>query len=883
MLSRRGLVVLGGALLLWALVSGRANAQTIQLDTTGPLQEGLQLLQRQTSLDLVYAERLVREARTACRYNGTVPVDALACLLRGTGLEARRVRRHQYVLVQITPAAPTPQRVILSGYVLDAETGEELPGAHIMVRDLRLGVISNAAGYFALPALPPGAYRVRISYLGYARTDTLLEAGAGRARIALKPTTLSSDSLVVESRRDERVDLSLLPGLVAPAVRDLEVLPAFPGDRDLFQALQWIPGVQRVGEINGGLMVRGGAPDQNLYLLDGAPVYHPWHAFSLISTFQADTFKDIKLYRSAFPAEHGGRLSAVLDAQMKDGSRRQPSFVGAVSPLSGRFVIESPATRTTSFMVSGRRSYIDKLIGETHPVSSPDGARDTLRTGYYFYDQSAKLTWRPNSQHQVSFSYYHGKDNLDLRLPFDLSLDGFSLDFFSSLDPPDLFFDIDHFWSNRLFSLRHQYLPSSRWFVTTTLYRTSYRAQEAAVLRPTDQSQLISDYRVQLRDLGVKVDADAYLALAHQLRMGVQVIHRAFESGLDATIERSTATVDTLQQSSVLDAWEVVAYLQDTWQPTPAWRLQPGLRASYFTRGDYARLSPRFTAQYTISPRQVALRAAVGSQVQYLHRLRDRYSYIYDLVSQRWVPASSAVRPSRSIQASMGTEVYPRSWLQVGVDVYGTISRHILLPEDTYRTKDGLEGPGVEVGALLGQYTPGRSRQYGVELTARAERAPWQAWGSLVLARSWTRAPQQGETRYRPARFDAPQAFRGVLTYDHRRWTLSLSADARSGYPESTPVGRYVVQDPLDAEPTPYLHRPQRNNGRLPVYLRLDALVGYRFGLAGADWRLQMTLHNLTNRKNVLEREYDPTRAGIQATDLHGVGVLPFLELEVSL
>ena len=121
-----------------------------------------------------------------------------------------------------------------------------------------------------------------------------------------------------------------------------------------------------------------------MYLIDGAPVYHPWHAFSLISTFQTDTFKDIALYRGAFPAEFGGRLSAVLDAELRDGSLSQPSATVGISGLNVSFIMESPISNKSSFMLSGRRSYIDRIIGRKHAVEDDFGRQDTLRTGYYF-------------------------------------------------------------------------------------------------------------------------------------------------------------------------------------------------------------------------------------------------------------------------------------------------------------------------------------------------------------------------------------------------------------------------------------------------------------------------------------------------------------------
>ena len=879
---RIGFVVIGWVMVMaaWPRVG---QAQSIHIDVKGwPLKDALVQFSAQESIDVVFSERQVAGRQATCQYDGDAVEDALGCLLEGQGLRAERVRRRQYVLAAAPAEAesalqPRPlPRGMLRGFVADASTGEVLPGAHVYLPALRLGTTTNEAGYFAIPSLPVRAYTVRFSFLGFQSQDTLLIAGTATSDVRLAPAALQTAEVVVEAAREEAFPVE--PGVVDVPIQELERLPSFPGEPDLFQALQWLPGVQKAGEVNGGLIVRGGEPDQNLYLLDGAPVYHPWHAFSLISTFQTETFKDIKLYQGSFPAEHGGRLSAVLDAELKDGNRTSPRTVAAIGVLSGRFIVESPLAKGVSFMVSGRRSYLDQIIGTNHPVEE-NGVRDTLRTGYFFYDLSGKATWRPSVRHRVSLSYYNGRDVLDVRLPFEISAD-----INEWLKPADLFFEIDTKWGNRLVSARYQYLYSRRFFVTVTAYRSSYRAREGVVIRPTEASSIVSDYGVRLRDLGLKVDIDFYPSLSHQIRTGFRVVQRGFRSTLDARVQRSPGAVDALDQESRLEAFELVGYVQDSWQPSARWQVQPGVRASVFSGGSYVRLSPRLGVRYAVDPERLVLRGAAGAQVQYLHRVRDRFSLLYDMVSSRWIPASSAVPPSSNVQLSAGAESYPLPGLTVAMDTYWRYSNKVLLPRDEFQTKDGLEGPGIELGTLLGQYTRGKARAYGVELSARMERGPWQLWLSYAGGRSLSKAPELGETRFRSARFDVPRAFRGAVSRNGRRWSFALSAVSRSGLPETVPVSRYALGDPLDEEPTRFLYRPRINNGRLPPYLRYDFLAGYRFTILGARFRTQLHLYNLTNRRNVINRVYDPRQEGaVEIRNRHSLPFLPLLEILVEL
>gem|GEM_PF-284983 len=869
---RRIFLISGLLLILAAPRAGRA--QSIHVDAeAAPLAETLSALSAQTGVDVVFSQRLVTGRTATCRYDGADALDALRCVLHGTGLDVQRVRDRQYVLVlgaATVAQKPLVRRGTLSGFVVDGETGEVLPGAHVLLTDRAMGTTTNEAGYFALPAYSIDAHRVRVSFLGYQTLDTLLVMRTMAATLSLRSTTLTTGGLVVEAPRDDLAERAGEPGLVAVPVSRLEKLPASLGGQDLFQALEWMPGIERSGEVTGGLLVRGSGPDENLYLLDGAPIYHPWHAFSLISTFQTDTFKDIRFYKGSFPAEHGGRLSSVLDAELKDGSRSTPRLVTAINPLNARFVIESPITRNSSFMISGRRSYIDKIIGRKHPVEDERGRRDTLRTGYYFYDWSAKLTVRTGPKSRFSASYYNGRDVLDLRLPFDLSLD-----FASWLRPAGLFFEVGQRWGNTLYSLRYQYLFSPRLFLTVTGYDSRYDASENTFVQPTSSASVTSAYGVNLHDLGVKIDLDYYRSLKHQIRGGVRVINHRFRSSLDALIERSPGAVEALVQKSRLHSGEVVSYVQDVWQPAPRWRIEPGLRFSAFSSGAYSRLNPRLSVQFIVDPAYLVLNASVSTQSQFVHRLRDRFSFLYDLVSSRWIPSSETVRPAQGEQVSVGLESHPRPGVTITAEAYLRGARDVLLPLDEFQTKDGLEGPGIEVGTLLSQYVTGRERSYGVETGATVARGPWQMQFGYVAGRSLNRAPSLGEDRYRPARYDAPHTFRGSVQRQGRRWQFGLAGQWRSGYPITVPVARYALGGPLQDEPVRYLYRPRINNGRLPNYLRLDVTVGYRFGWVGGRWNAQIHLYNALNRRNVIGRFFDPEQEIVRGQDRHGLPILP--------
>jgi hypothetical protein len=871
-MSMRSLLVAFVALLLSGGMTRSGQSQSIRLpDGESSLADAFARISVQSGVDIVFSHDLVEGYRTACTYDGANVADAIVCTLQGHDLEFDQVAPRQFVII----ARKHTRFHSIKGMLLDDESNVGLYGAHVYLPALKVGTVTQADGSFSLPGLTPGRHTLRLSYIGYETVDTLVHVPAKPIRVALAPRSFGTEALVVIGDIQDRADVAAIPGVVALPVSELLEIPTSVDDQDLFQALEWLPGIERTGETVGGLVVRGSGPDQNLYLLDGAPVYHPSHAFSLISTFQTKTLADVKFFRGSFPAEHGGMLSAILDAELKDGRRTRPSTTIAVNAISARFLVETPINRSSSFMISGRRSYFDKLIGRTHPVEE-DGRLDTLRTGYYFFDWSAKLSFRPAHHSRLSLSYYRGRDDLDLRLPFDLSLN-----FSSWLRPADLYFEVDHRWGNEIYSARYQYVPNERFLFTLTAYESDYKGAESTFVRPTTSSLVISDYSVSLRDLGAKLDVDFVASDELTLKAGVRFIEHRFGSSLAAQLSRSAGLVDNVDDQSNVQSTESVGFVQALWEPSGKVRIQPGIRLTSFGGAGDIRVDPRLSVSYAAAP-WIVLKMAAGTQVQYLHRLRDRYSFLYDLVSSRWVPVDEQVGPSTSRQGAFGIEARASSSLKILADIYYRTSDDVLVPLDELQTKEGLDGPGIGVSALLGQYTRAATRSYGFELTGEWEVRSWRSMLSYSGGISESRAPEIGETEFRPSRYHVPRSVRGVVSRSGRRWSYSVSATARAGYPETVPVGKYVIGSPVE-DPTLYLHRPEVNNGRLPDYIRIDLLGGYRFRWLSADWNVGLHLYNVTNRRNVLGRQYTLTGDRVKIVDRGGLPILPLLEIQIEL
>ena len=321
----------------------------------------------------------------------------------------------QVGLIVALICAGTVEAGTISGFVRDVESGETLPYANVVLikGDETIGVLSNVEGFYALKNVIAGDYEIVISYVGYApyKKGLRVAKAALRYNVDLTPAAFVGEEIVVEARRDEEESL-VQTGFITLSTEKIQALPSF-GETDILRSLPLLPGIQAASDISSGLYIRGGSPDQTLILLDQIPLYNPSHAFGFFSTFNSDAIKDMSLHKGAYPAQYGGRLGSVLDVRNRDGNRKSFEGNGGVSLISGRLLLEGP-TRNGSWMISGRRTYIDPLLSVIRNDS-------TEVPSYYFYDANAKLNQDWGNRDKLSVSGYVGRDDLN----FDLEDDTF--------------------------------------------------------------------------------------------------------------------------------------------------------------------------------------------------------------------------------------------------------------------------------------------------------------------------------------------------------------------------------------------------------------------------------------------------------------------------
>ena len=691
----------------------------------------------------------------------------------------------------------------VSGYVRDESNAETLPYANAVLRqdDYAVGVLSNAEGYYALKKVPAGTYSFIVSYIGYTSyrdSVEITETGDHKIDVSLAPQTIRGAEIVVEARRDEEEE-RVQTGFITLETAKIQDLPSF-GEADILRSLSLLPGIQAASDISSGLYIRGGGPDQTLILLDQIPLYNPSHAFGFFSTFNSDAIKDMSLHKGAYPAQYGGRLGSVLDVRNRDGNRKRFQGTGGVSLISGRLTVEGP-TRSGSWMISGRRTYMDPLLSLIRSDS-------TDVPSYYFYDVNAKLNQDWGDRDKLTVSAYLGRDDL-----------GFDLE-------ADTFFKIR--WGNTAGTVKWNHLFTSSLYGNFMIVGSKYFSDTD--LNIFDTPILISN---SIRDLSVKGDIDYFATSHHTITAGV--LSTWYDFRFRQVFNRDEQL--SLKETPSLHS----AYLQDHWQPASGTSIRVGVRGNYFTNQDKVRIEPRISLSQQIRP-GIRVKAGGGSYTQYLQLVTTEAFSGSDF----WVPLDETVDPGKSWQAVGGFEYEPSGKYKLSLEGYYTdMANLVVIDQDVPVDSEGTTSEDVFV-------TRGTGYATGIELFLQKRTGRLTGWIGYTLG--WTRRTFQelNGGREFPVKYDRRHDVSFVLTYRTGKWTWGANLVYGTGQAFTPTVGRYALRSPATSnfQTDRYAIPGDKNSNRLLPYHRLDLSMKRRFSLFGteAEWYLQV--FNVYNRRN---------------------------------
>lgn len=609
------------------------------------------------------------------------------------------------LLILITvPGYLSAQNVTVKGYLAEEKSGEALIGGTVVIPEIGVGAYTNEYGFWSL-TVPPGDYEIAFKYLGYeAVSKTISLQEDITLNISMKPegTEMETVEIIAEDTEEKEEVQSTRMGTIKMNMKEIALVPVLGGETDVLKVMQLMPGVSQGTEGTSGMFVRGGAADQNLVLLDEAIVYNTGHLFGFFSVFNPDALKDMTMIKGAFPAQYGGRLSAVLDLRQKEGNMEEFHFKGGVGLLSSRLNIEGPIIKDKlSFSVSGRRTYIDQVF-KTVGINIP----------YYFYDLNAKANLKISDRDRIYFSSYFGDDVLKFREEVETESDTAG----TNTDLLGFGFRLGNFTQ----TLRWNHLFSNKLFANFSLIHTTFNYNINGSF--LDNSILITS---RIRDLGAKADFDYFLSPKTHIKYGASVIYHRFRPNVVATSGIVSDFLDD-RDGPLINNQEVSSYAGVDHEVSTRFKANIGLRVSgAITQGSfYPGVEPRISGRYTLGEYS-SIKGSYSRMYQYMHRVS---SSTIALPTDLWYPVTSNVRPQNSDQLAIGYNQYiPRAKLSISVEGYYKRLRNLI----EYR-----EGASLILNDNFeDELVTGTGDAYGLEFLLRRKQGRLSGWLGYTL--SW--------------------------------------------------------------------------------------------------------------------------------------------------
>lgn len=830
------------------------------------LDVALRMLEQQSKVALSYENTRVRNIPVKARHYTDMPLEIiLKEILEDTRMTF--IRKNGNILIVPKPRQPGT----LSGYVEDQASGERLIGVSLAVPEYQAGTTSNNYGFFSI-TIPADSIRIRVSYIGYQRMDTtILLTADTRLNFKLLPDQRLLDVVTVRAAREERIQESSQMSMINLPASQIAAMPRFFGEADLLKTLQLLPGVKQGAEGTSALLVRGGTPDQNLILLDGAPLYNPSHLLGIFSTFNTSALKDVTLYKGAFPARYGGRLSSVVDVSTKDGDMRELHGDVSIGLLASQATVEGPIKKDkTSFIVSGRRTYTD-LVAKPFIKNSYD--REVDKFTMYFYDLNAKIQHVISDKDRLFFSLYHGQDKLRVSEKLEIKV-------------PDNYRRASDFlilWGNTTGTVRWNHVFSKNLFANTMLLGSRYQFKTSTYNENLYQGEMIAD-KLQLnsgiQDYGAKIDFDYRPRPAHSIRMGSSYMFRIFSPGTirQRKTENGTVTMDSLSDNRNIHGSEIDLYAEDDWTIHKKFKVNAGLHWSGFlVQGRfYNSLQPRISMRYLL-PGDWGLKASYTRMTQYIHLLANNS---ITLPTDLWVPATKKILPQQADQYAIGIarNVF-RNKFEFSVEGYYKRMQNVI------EYKEGADYVASSRNeSWQEQVTNGTGEAYGLEVLLQKKTGRFTGWMAYTWASSYRTLPEVNFGKRFPYKYDRRHDLHLVGMYKLRKnieltgvWTF------QSAQPFTIPLAEYeIVRDPVrpvngyNLDNIEYING--RNNLRIAPFHRLDLGVNFiRHKRNGNIRTWNVSVLNAYNQKNAFFYLLDTYHKERKEAVLTGTTLLPIM------
>ncbi len=833
-----------------------------------PISEALLQLSEQASTDIAFSNNFFKKQKNiTAQYQQTSLETILKDLLQRSNIA------YKVVADRILLFKKKEQFYTISGYIEDENSGERLIAATVFSPSMQQGTTTNEYGFYSL-RLPKGTTDVLYSYLGYAqhlehvtleknrRQDIQLNNSITLAEVIVRPDSILNNSSPSEARSD----------FYPIHKKMLTISPDLGGEADPIRGAQLLPGIQAGADGLGGSLVRGGDSGQNLMLLDGVPVYIPYHLLGLFSIYNPHTVRSAKIYKGSFPARYGGRLSSVFDIRTREGNQYHWDGLASVNLLSGNALIEGPIQKGKgALLLAGRASHsgflFNSFFQDTYFSTTPEAVETA------FFDVNAKLNYTLSPKDRLYLSHYRGSDEMSSS---------------SEAEEEDALEEqaVELNWANAVTAIRWNHLFNDKLFSNTTLTHSKF-GYEYTVLEQfiEDGEDLPSDLFLldmysDNNDIGLKTEFDYLPSNKQRFRFGGGIAAREFvpevtyieEEEIDFE-ELENIEINEFEQfrdREVFTAVEAHLYVENQLHLSPKWKVDAGLRASSFLTDDknYVRLEPRLKSTYRLHEK-LWLHTAMSRMVQYLHLVS--YGNVR-LPNDLWIPSSEELLPEEAWQGEIGLSWEANTQTQLSLDAY-------------YKKLDNLyvypENYDFEEEDFYQILVSGQGIAQGVEFSIRHDTPTRGGQFSYAYANSTRQfdAINEGETY--PYAHNQPHQLK-LFVYQKlgRNWHLGLNWVFNSAGPplNITPLGS--IQEEVEDEDVEMLNPLEFTPDN---YHRLDLSANYQFISKGLEHHFKFGAYNFYDRQNITYFRID-----FQADDealyspVYGLGFRPSFSYRFS-
>lgn len=721
------------------------------------------------------------------------------------------------------------QKFTISGTITSKAKGETIIAATVKIGNN--SVASNDYGFYSM-TVEKGEYVVEVSAVGLQSYSQKVIADKNIVlNISLDDYVRDLGEVVVSSNSRNRSLSSPQMGVEKLSTKEIKYVPVLLGERDIIKVVQLLPGVKAAGDGNSGFYVRGGAADQNLILLDEAPVYNASHLLGFFSTFNSDAIKDMTMYKAGMPAQYGGRLSSVLDIKMNEGNNQAYNVSGGIGLISTKLNVEGPIQKNkSSFLVTGRRTYVDAFL-----KLSKDSTVNSNNLS--FYDFNAKANYILSKKDRLYLSGYFGRDNLGVGNTFGIA------------------------WGNGTGTVRWNHIFNPKLFSNTSLILSNYNYTISIRSGATD-----FDIFSQIRDWNFKEEMQWYINDRNNLKFGLNAIYHSITPGRVTASETSSVNSSQLQKRYSL---ENAVFATNTWKASDNVNVTYGMRLTAFSilgKGDFFAIDGDGVVTDTFSYKKGEIvktylnaEPRLAISYQYNNSSSVKASYARNVQNLHLISNSTTASPTDKWLASTNI-IKPEIADQVAIGYYKNIhgNNYELSVEAYYKTmqnqvdyKDGAD-VFINSDAIETQLLFGKGRAYGLEWLFKKKVGRISGWLSYTLSKTERKIVGINENRWYNAKQDRTHDVAIVGIYQlNKKWTLSANWIYYTGSAVTFPAGKYRIDDQT------VFYYTKRNAYRMPAYHRLDI---------GATWilkqkkkfssELTISLYNAYGRENAYTIEF---------------------------